>query len=39
MVKKLGKKHNKPVHMMASSSLTAFSQVLRGEERANMILN
>jgi hypothetical protein len=24
---------------MASSSLTAFSQVLRGEERANMILN
>jgi hypothetical protein len=39
MVKKLGKKHNKPVHMMASSSLTAFSQVLRGEERTDMILN
>jgi hypothetical protein len=39
MVKKLGKKYNKPVHMLASSSLTAFSQVLRGEERADMILN
>jgi hypothetical protein len=39
MVKKLGKKYNKPVHMLASSGLTAFSQVLRGEERTDMILN
>ncbi|WP_462325941.1 DUF2325 domain-containing protein [Desulfoplanes sp.] len=39
MVKKLGKKYNKPVHMMASSSLSALSQVIRGEERADMVLN
>ncbi len=39
MVKKLGKKYNKPVHMMASSSLTAISQVIRGEGSEDVILN
>ncbi len=39
LVKKLGKKYNKPVHMLASSSLTALSQVIRGQERADMIIN
>jgi hypothetical protein len=39
MVKKLGKKYNKPVHMLASSSLTALSRVIRGEEGSDIILN
>ncbi|PIE68758.1 MAG: hypothetical protein CSA21_05685 [Deltaproteobacteria bacterium] len=39
MVKKLGKKYNKPVHMMGSSSLTALSQVIRGEGHEDVILN
>jgi hypothetical protein len=29
MVKNLGKKHNKPVHMLASFSLSAVTQVIR----------
>ncbi len=39
MVKKLGKKYNKPVHLIASSSLTALSQVVRGNHQADMVLN
>ena len=31
MVKKLGKKYNKPIHLLASSSLNGVSQVLGGE--------
>lgn len=31
MVKKLGKKYNKPIHLLSSSSLTGVSQVLGGE--------
>lgn len=32
IVKNLGKKHNKPVHMLSSSSLSAVSQVIWGED-------
>ena len=39
IVKNLGKKHNKPVHMLASSSLSAVSQVIRGEEGEKGTLN
>ena len=31
MVKKLGKKHNKAVHILANSSLSAVSNVIRGD--------
>ncbi|WP_419662024.1 conserved uncharacterized protein, DUF2325 [Desulfosarcina variabilis str. Montpellier] len=32
IVKNLGKKHNKPVHMLPNSSLSAVSQVIWGED-------
>ena len=32
IVKNLGKKHNKPVHMLPNSSLNAVSQVILGED-------
>jgi hypothetical protein len=32
IVKNLGKKHNKPVHMLSNSSLSAVSQVIWGED-------
>jgi hypothetical protein len=32
IVKNLAKKHNKTVHMLASSSISAVSRVIQGEE-------
>ncbi len=39
MVKNLGKKHNKSVHMLAQFSLNAVSQVIRGADQCNFVIN
>jgi hypothetical protein len=39
LVKNLGKKYNKPVHMLPNSSLTTISQVIWGERTGKMTLN
>jgi hypothetical protein len=39
LVKNLGKKHNKPVHMLPNSSLSTVSQVIRGEGGDRVPLN
>jgi myosin heavy subunit len=39
IVKNLGKKHNKTVHIIANGSLSAVSQVIRGEDANVCILN
>ena len=39
IVKNLGKKHNKTVHILANASLSAVSQVIWGEECKACILN
>lgn len=39
MVKNLAKKHNKTVHMLANSSLSAVSQVIWGTEGARAAIN
>ena len=39
MVKNLAKKHNKPLHMLANSSLSAVSQVIRGNTASRSIVN
>lgn len=39
LVKNLGKKHNKPVHMLAQFSLNAVSQVIRGADQCSFVIN
>lgn len=39
LVKNLGKKHNKPVHMLPNSSLSTISQVIWGEQSGKVPLN
>ena len=39
MVKNLGKKHNKPVHMLAKFSLNAVSQVIRSADQCSFVIN
>jgi hypothetical protein len=39
LVKNLGKKHNKPVHMLAQFSLNAVSQVIRGADKCSCVIN
>ena len=39
IIKNLGKKHNKPVHMLANSSLNAISQVIWNVDKDQITLN
>ena len=39
MVKNLAKKHNKPLHMLANSSLSTVSQVIRGTASEHAVVN
>lgn len=39
LVKNLGKKHNKPVHMLAQFSLNAVAQVIRGADQCSCVIN
>ena len=39
MVKNLAKKHNKPLHMLANSSLSTVSQVIRGNADKRNTIN